>query len=158
MGIFRKKPNHKPSLFEIENAGDFRLELSAVLKIYDREDCDEKFIAGLNHPQRVLALCMMLEDCGQTGMIFNFFEEFPSYVQESINALKEIGALKSAELIKQAWELQPKGCDGNEWRDGTSEKLWEKLEKIDRKFAGYPDGHLDPLYKQYAEKHKKVLL
>ena len=155
MGLFRKKPKHKPSLFEIENVSDFNLELREVL-IFNRPVGDEKFLANLNHPQRVLALCMLLEDYGQTDTILNFFDEFPSYWDEAVKALAEVGAVKSSELIKRAIELLPKDriLSTLDWGD----LLTDEMSKIDDEFACYPDGLLDPLHKKYAEKHREEIL
>lgn len=71
-------------------------------------------------------------------------------------SLNEIGAIKSAKIIKQAIELLP---ENNRWFFENSDEYSEKLmEKLDSEFSNYPDGSMRDLYRKYAEEHKSELL
>ena len=141
-------------LFKLDNNSDFSIALQEILI----NDCIEKYNpTNLNHVEKTLFLCMFLEDAGQSGTILNFLQEqYADYTIEVIEALFEIGAIKSANIIKQAVELLPK--DGTwfyKYADENTEKL---MSKLNSEFSNYPDGYMRDLYRIYAEKHKEKLI
>ena len=139
------------ALFQLTDNGDFAIALMEILNNQCDYDPDT-----LNHVQKVLFLCIQLENAGQADSILGFLQEdYPDYTGEAVNALNEIGAIKSAEIIKQAIELLPK--DGT-WFYETADKNSEELmEKLDSEFSNYPDGRMRDLYRKYAEKHQHDL-
>ena len=147
--FFKKKKKEKKGLLEITDIKDLACELNE--RLLDKCDDNDQPI-NMTHPQRVIFLCVMIENAGQADMISEFFESYPTYYDEVVSALTEIGAVKSAELIRSAINLIPK--EGVFSLDEESEE-WEKIMDIDEKFAFYPDGLLAILYFCYVHKHKK---
>ena len=140
------------NIFELTDNGDFTIALYEILS----NQCDYN-PDKLSSVQRVLFLCMLLEDAGQADHILSFLqEEFPDYADEAVEALTEIGATKSAEIIKQAIELLPK--DGTWFFDNVDENSENLMKKLDSEFSDYPDGLMRDLYRKYAEKHKDDLI
>ena len=139
------------SLFQLTDNEDFSIALYEILNNQCNYNPDT-----LNSVQRVLFLCMHLENAGQADHILNFLqEEFPDYADEVVKALFEIGAKKSAELIKQAIELLPQ--NGTWFFKIADENSQNLMGKLDREFSNYPDGLMCDLYRKYAEKHKSDL-
>ena len=142
------KEQNIDALFQLSDNGDFTIALMEILN----NQCDYD-PSTLNHVQRVLFLCIHLENAGQADSILGFLQEdYPDYTEEAVNALNEIGANKSAEIIKHAIELLPK--DGT-WFYETADKNSEELmNKLDSDFSNYPDGRMRDLYRKYAEKYR----
>lgn len=141
-------------LFKLDDNSDF----SIVLKEIIINDCTEKYNpTNLNHVEKTLFLCMFLEDSGQSGTILNFLQEqYPNYKNEVIEALFEIGAIISANIIKQAVQLLPK--DGTWFYKYADENTKKLMSKLDSEFSNYPDGYMRDLYRIYAEKHKEKII
>ena len=145
------KDQDMDGLFQLTDNADFSIALHEILN----NQCNYNPVT-LNHTQRVLFLCMHLENAGQADHILSFLQEdFPDYTDEAVKALYEIGATKSAEIIKQAVELLPKnGIWFFKVADENSQTL---MGKLDWEFSGYPDGSMRDLYRKYAEKHRNDL-
>ena len=132
-------------LFNLKDNSDFSIALYEILtNRYERDS------NSLNDIQLNLFLCTHLENAGQTDSILSFLQEwFPQYSTKVINSLNIIGAVKSAEIIRQAVELLPK--DGSWFYETADENQQESMSKLDRDFSNYPDGKLTDLYRKYAE-------
>jgi len=139
-------------LFSLKGNSDFSIALYEIL--VKRHDENPNL---LNSKQLNLFLCMHLENAGQADSILSFLQEwFPEQKKQIIKSLNEIGAIKSAKIIKQAIELLP---ENNRWFFENSDEYSEKLmEKLDSEFSNYPDGSMRDLYRKYAEEHKSELL
>ncbi|MGV3611498.1 MAG: DMP19 family protein [Fluviicola sp.] len=83
-------------------------------------------------------------------------EWFPQYATRVIDSLKEIGAPKSSEIIRQAVEILPK--DGSWFFETADENKQELMAKLDQDFSNYPDGKMRDLYREYAEINRIHLL
>jgi hypothetical protein len=134
-------------LFQLTDNSDFSIALSEIIS----NKCDYK-PDTLNHTQRVLFFCIQLENAGQADSILGFLRDYPQWTYEAVNALKEIGATKSAEIIKQAVELLPK--DGTWFLDTADAHSRKLMKKLDTDFALYPDGLMPDLYRKYADNHR----
>lgn len=139
-------------LFSLKDNSDFSIALYEIL--VKRHDENPNL---LNSKQLNLFLCMHLENAGQADSILSFLQEwFPEQKEQIIKSLNQIGAIKSAEIIKKAVELLPKN---NSWFFENSDEHSEKLmEKWDSEFSSYPDGSMRDLYRKYAEEHKSKFL
>ena len=93
-----------------------------------------------------------MENAGQADSILSFLQEmFPEHTSQIIISLNEIGAVRSAEIIKQAIKLLP---IDNSWFYDNSDEISENLmSRLDSEFSDYPDGSMTSLYRQYAEKN-----
>ena len=143
--------NHQDmeGLFLLTDNDDFSTALYEILN----NQCGYK-PDTLNPRQRVLFLCMHLENAGQADGILSFLQEgFPEYASEAVNVLNEIGATKSATIIKQAVDLLPE--NGNWFFDNADEDSQKLMSKLDGEFSSYPDGPLRDLYRKYADIHRK---
>ncbi|ATA89899.1 hypothetical protein CAPN001_05790 [Capnocytophaga stomatis] len=138
-------------LFLLEDNDDFTIALYEILA----EKCNHNPNL-LNSVQKKIFLCILLENFGQADGILGFLqEEYSEYNDEVIEALREIGALKSAEIVTKAVKLLP--ADGS-WFFETSDEYSEKLmAELDSEFSYYPDGFMGDLYRKYAEKHREEL-
>lgn len=139
------------SLFSLTDNSDFSIALYEILvNRYDEKP------NSLNSIQLNLFLCMHLENAGQADSILTFLQEwFPEQREQVINSLQEIGAIKSAKIIKQAVELLP---EDNSWFFQSSDKDSEELmDKLDSEFSDYPDGPMQDLYRKYAEDYRSEL-
>ena len=140
------------SLFQLKDNSDFSIALHEILI-----NKYEKSLEKLNSTELNLFLCMHIENAGQADSILSFLQEWYSqYSKEVVNALNEIGAVKSSEVIRQAVELLPR--DGSWFFDSSDEKTESLMEKMDREFSSYPDGLLKDLYRNYAENNKSEIL
>jgi len=136
------------ALFALDDNSDFAIALHEIL--ISRYENNSNALSPI---QLNLFLCMHLENAGQADHILSFLQEwFPQHAKDVANALNEIGAIKSAELIKQAVELLPK--DGSWFFKSADETVQILMSKIDREFSGYPDGMLRDLYRKYAENNR----
>jgi hypothetical protein len=136
-------------LFKIPENDFFSVTLHEILN----KKCEFNPI-NLNPTERVLFLCINLENAGQSDGILTFLQEwYPQYATEAVYALNEIGATTSAEIIKQAIELLPK--DGSQFFSMKDEEKEKLMMKLDRDFSNYPDGFLCDLFRKYAERHRK---
>jgi len=135
-------------LFSLTDNADFSIALYEILNNL----CNNN-PKTLNPTQRVLLLCMHLENAGQADHILSFLQEdFPEYAGDAVTALNEIGATKSAEIIKQAVELLPKN---DSWFfDSADENSRNLMSKLNREFSNYPDGLMRNLYRKYADNHR----
>ncbi|MCL5128001.1 hypothetical protein [Algibacter sp. L4_22] len=136
------------SLFSLSDNSDFSFALHEILvNRYDKNP------NSLNPKQLNLFLCMQLENAGQADSILSFLQEwFPEQKEQVVISLNEIGATKSAKIIKQAIELIPKD---NTWSFETSdEESEEKMMQFDSDFSDYPDGFMRDLYRKYADDNK----
>ena len=116
----------------------------------------------LNSEQKTLYLCMSLEDACQADSIISLRENKIMYLMpEMYEALLEIGATKTAELIKEFMELLPKKCFENKKLPDIdwffeNEKRTKQIQDIDDKIADYPDGNMKNLYQKYILKDKVI--
>ena len=136
------------ALFSLSSNPDFSIGLHQILvKRYDNDP------ASLNPIQLNLFLCMHLENAGQADSIIAFLQEwFPEHNERVIESLKEIGAILSAEIIREAVALLPE--DGSWFFKSCSEEAEKQMVKLDSKFSDYPDGPMRDLYRKYAELHR----
>jgi len=136
------------ALFSLNDNADFSICLYEILN--NRCDYNPK---KLNPKEKTLLLCMYIENAGQADHILSFLQEnYPEYSIDVINALKEIGAIKSSNIIQQAVNLLPN--DGTWFFDYADENSQDLMDQLDSKFSDYPDGILRNLYRQYAEKYR----
>jgi len=136
-------------LFNIKHNSDFSIALHEILMKRHEENPN-----SLNQSEFNLFLCMHLENAGQADHILSFLQEwFPKYSDEVVTALNEIGAIKSAAIIKQAVGLLPK--DGSWFYDSADEKTQKRMDELDSQFSDYPDGFMRDLYRKYADDRRK---
>lgn len=139
------------ALFSLQDNADFSIALHEILM--SRFDQNR---GSLKQPELNLFLCMHLENASQADSILSFLQEwFPKYNHEVVMALKEIGAIKSAEIIKQAIELLP--VNGSWFFDSADEGSQTLMSKLDREFSNYPDGLVRDLYRKYAENNRNEI-
>ena len=142
------------ALFAITDNGEFSNALYNILN----NQCTVEHAtlpdpATLNHTQKTLFLCMHLKNAGQADSILTFLQEwYPQSTTEVVDALNEIGAIRSAEIIKQAIELLPQ--DGTWFLVNADENQQKLMRKLDSEFSNYPDGFLRDLYRKYADAHR----
>ncbi|WP_255572484.1 hypothetical protein [Cellulophaga sp. HaHa_2_1] len=136
------------SLFSLSDSSDFSIALHQILvNRYDKNP------NSLNPVQLNLFLTMHMENAGQANSILTFLQErFPEHNEQIIISLKEIGALKSSKVIRQAVELLPK--DGSWFFESSKEASERLMTKLDSSFSLYPDGPMNDLYWKYANKHR----
>ena len=135
-------------LFQLSDNDDFSIALYEILN----HRCDYN-PDTLNPTHRTLFLCMLLENAGQADHILGFLQEdFPKYADETINALNEIDATRSSEIIKQAVQLLPQ--DGSWFFDTADESSLHVMSRLDSEFSSYPDGPMRDLYRKYADSHR----
>lgn len=140
------------NLFSLEDNADFSISLYQKL-----EEKSNYNLNLLNTTERKIFLCMLLENFSQADGILAFLQEnYPQYTNEVIEALQEIGATKSAEIITQAVALLPE--DRTWFFDSSNEHSEKLMKKLDAEFTDYPDGFMRDLYRKYAEIHKKDLI
>jgi hypothetical protein len=145
------KEQNIDALFALEDNSDFAIALHEIL-ISRFEHNPE----GLSAIQFNLFLCMHLENAGQADHILSFLQEwFPQQSKDVVNALKDTGAIKSAELIKQAVEFLSK--DGSWFFKSADENSQTLMAKIDKEFSSYPDGTLRDIYRKYAENNRSEI-
>ena len=136
------------SLYLLPDNSDFSIALHDILcNRYDKNP------NSLNPVQLNLFLCMHIENACQADSILSFLQEwFPEYQQRVIEALKEIGANRSSDIIRKAIALLP---DDNSWFYESSDQETEKqMDALDGEFSDYPDGSLSDIYREYAEQHR----
>jgi len=92
------------SLFQLKNNAVFSLALHQILINKNRESP-----GSLNEKELCLFLSMHIENSGQSCSILGHLQEwFPEYQQQTVEALRYIGATKSSNLIQRAVVLLPK--------------------------------------------------
>ncbi|MBX7227075.1 MAG: hypothetical protein K1X55_13660 [Chitinophagales bacterium] len=140
------------SLFQLADNSDFSIALHEILV-----NKYEKSPDNLNPIELNLFLAMHLENAGQADSILSFLQEwFPQYSDRVISSLKEIGAIKSSEIIMKAVEILPK--DGSWFFISANEEEQNLMGKYDSEFSNYPDGNIRDLYRQYADKNRNEIL
>ena len=136
------------ALYQLNDNDDFSIALYEILS----NECDynpEK----LNPTQRRLYLCMLIENSGQADHILGFLQEdYSNYAKEVVLSLKEIGAIKSSEIINKAIQLLPE--DESWFFDSADENSIKLMNKYDSEFSNYPDGSMRELYRTFAEKNR----
>lgn len=140
------------ALFLLEDNAYFTITLHKML-------CNryEKSPNALNQVELNLFLAIHLENVGQSDSILTVLQEwFPQHASTVVNALTEIGAIKSAELIRQAVEILPE--DGSWFFEKSSESDENLMSNLDRDFSNYPDGDITILYRRYAEENRTKIL
>lgn len=138
----------------------FRLEDNAAFSNCLRQILDNLYRKNptrLNKHQLNLYLSMNLENSGQSCGILSCLQEwFPEHQDKFVNALKNIGAPKSADAIEKAISLLP---ENGIWFFKTSNEKTETLmSNYDREFSDYPDGCMPDLYRTYAELNKSEII
>lgn len=145
------KEQNMDALFALEDNSDFSIALHEILIRRYEGNPDALSAVQLN-----LFLCMHMENAGQADHILSFLQEwFPQHCNDVVNALKHIGAIKSAELIKHAVELLPE--DGSWFFKNADDDSQALMAKLDNEFSSYPDGMLCDLYRKYAENNRSEI-
>jgi hypothetical protein len=140
------------ALFNLRDNSDFSIALHEILV-----NKYEKSPNNLNSSELNLFLAIHLENTGQADSILTFLQEwFPQYSDKAVKSLEEIGALKSAEIIKQAIKILP--ADGSWFFETANEIKQELMEKLDKDFSNYPDGNMNELYRKYADENRNEIL
>ncbi|MCL2062351.1 MAG: DMP19 family protein [Firmicutes bacterium] len=152
------------ALFQLTDNADFEIVLRGILDDYcDLELEPEK--VNFNHAQRVLYLCMWIVIYGEKD-IAAFFGYNPSCADEVVAALHEIGAEKSAKIIKKIVALLPKS-DGKisvdefgtiKFTQADEENYNTLVGDLTGDFLDEPDGNMHDLFRAYAEKHKADII
>lgn len=140
------------ALFLLEDNEYFTITLHKIL-------CNryEKSPGALNQVELNLFLAIHLENVGQSDTLLTVLQEwFSQYAGTVVESLVEIGAVKSAEIIKQAVDLLPE--DGSWFFEKASEMESDLMCKLDTAFALYPDGNINILYRRYAEENRDKLV
>jgi len=136
-------------LFSLSDTVDFSIALMEMLSA--KCDYDPEL---LNPTQRILFLCIQIENSGQADTILNFLQEdYPAYSQEVVEALKAIGATKSAYYIQEAIGLLP--TNGESFFDHATEATQQRMMQLDSQFSDYPDGPMPELYRSFAVAHRE---
>lgn len=120
----------------------------------------------LNHEQKVVFLCMTLEDVCQADTILSLEEDGLMLQMPQIHdALLEIGAFNTALFVKEFIDLLPENTFKElklpEWSWFFEEvERKQKIENIDSEISNYPDGSMKIIYQKYIAKEnvaKKLL-
>ncbi len=137
----------------------------ANLSEYEMSDCFIELMynhfysmefEAMNHTQKTLFLCMVLEDHCQADGILSLTEEENLFflMPEMKGALTEISAVKTAQALQEFIDYMPQQTFENhiipEWDWFMDEKNSEVIESIDSKISNYPDGLLRVLYREYV--------
>lgn len=131
-------------LYSLNDHAAFSVGLHQIL-----DSVHDKTPNQLNQYQLHLFLSMHLENSGQSCGILSCLQKwFPQHLDKFVNALREIGAPKSADAIEKAIELLPK--DGSWFYDSADDEAEKLLSKLDSEFSNYPDGSMPELYRKYA--------
>lgn len=146
------KSKNMNALFELNDDNDFSIILCEILLDKWQDNLD-----NLSDIEKTLFLCMQLENCSQSDDILSYLQgDFSEYKNETIQALREINAIKSAEIIEQAVKILP---ETGEWffkvANANEE---EKMDKLNSEFSSYPDGRLCNLIRKYADAHRVELI
>lgn len=111
----------------------------------------------LNHQQKVLYLCVKLEDACQADTILSLSEDEALFLHmpDICKAYEEIGAPKTAVLINQFIELLPAGTFTNstipEWKWFFEDQARSQtINEIDGQICNYPDGVMKNIYHSYV--------
>lgn len=130
--------------------GDFLTELNYT---YFSEMPFEK----LNHEQKVLFLCMKLEDACQADTITSLAEDGDMLLKlpEIRSAHEEIGAPETAGLIQNFIDLLPDNTfeasviPDWDWFFENEERE-DKISEIDGDITDYPDGVMRNVFRRYC--------
>lgn len=152
----------KQEIIDIIKTKDSNSLLS--LDEWDLEECLIKLVydyfsempfESLNNEQKVIFLCVILEDTCQADSIFSLAEdEIFLKLPEMHKALIDIGALKTAAYLNEFINLIPNDTFEHSkipewnWFFENSERE-EKISEIDSKIADYPDGYMRTIYHNY---------
>lgn len=146
------KEEDTSALFELEANDVFSIALHQLL--INKHQINPN---TLTEPELNLFICMHLENAGQADSILSFLQEWhPEYAPLVTKGLKDIGAIKSSEIIKKALTLIPE--DGTWFYENATEEEEELMDKFDGEFSDYPDGFLCNLFRSYAERNKERIL
>ena len=107
----------------------------------------------MNHVQRTLYLAMRLEDTCQADALPSLSEEEEIFLAlpEMELALEELGAMKTAELLKEFISLVPAGIVP-EWNWFFANERKSIIGRLDSEISSYPDGLMSGLYVAYISK------
>ncbi|MBS1560997.1 MAG: DMP19 family protein [Bacteroidetes bacterium] len=134
------------SMMEIETFVD---ELSSYGRRMDR----------LTEPQkRLVYVTSLVADVMNGGFNQYYSNGYGCYAHQAVDALQEIGALKTAHIVRQANELLPdkhvpldqSAREDIVLRIDEDLQLWESL---DTQFFAYPDD-INALFIEYIKKHR----
>lgn len=121
------------------------------------EILDEKYdedSGSLNKAQLYIFLCMQIENAGQAGHILNFLQSwYPQYKDMVIEALLDLGAIRSSRLVSQAVQMLPK--DDSWFFEKADEMMIAEMNKLDKQFSDYPNGPMRDLYINYVKSNKE---
>lgn len=107
----------------------------------------------MNHAQRTLYLAMRLEDTCQADALPSLSEEEEIFLAlpEMKSALEELGAVKTAELLKEFISLVPVDVVP-EWDWFFADERKSIISRLDSEISSYPDGLMSGLYVAYISK------
>lgn len=104
----------------------------------------------MDHAQRTLYLAMRLEDTCQADALPSLSDEEEIFLAlpEMKSALEELGAVKTAELLKEFISLVPVGVVP-EWDWFFADERKSIIGRLDSEISSYPDGLMSSLYVAY---------
>lgn len=166
LGWFRKK-SHSGSQFpgerltieeilQMESSTDMIIELSYGLS----DKINRSGYESLTHPEKVLNSIFWLEaDVNNGGFEQYYFNSSGNYALDTPPALEEIGAKRTAEIVKEANSHFPGGHPSKDWderislEDQVSEEIRTKWRELDSEFYKYEDP-LEQLQVNYMKSHR----
>jgi hypothetical protein len=108
--------------------------------------------------QEIVDLVRWLDREVENGGFHQFFNNSPGdKTAETIAALEEIGATKTADILRRAAAMFPAGAPPQD-RDERLTVLWRQFpdpktfDPLNDEFYAYPDGLLEMLLAKFAEK------
>ena len=117
-------------------------------------------LENLNHEQKILFLCMSLEDACQADTILSLYEDgLMLRMPELYDALIEIGAPITASLVRDFIDLLPENTFKDlklpDWNYFYKDmEIEDKVGNIDSKISNYPDGSMQTIYCKYVTREK----
>ena len=113
---------------------------------------------NLTEPQKIFYLNQIFEMEVNNGGISQYFFNSGQYAHETVNSLKAISALKTAEILQKSIDKFPKAIvpKDDDKREDILEKMEEKndsiWDKLEDKFYEYEDD-LNDLNLAYIQQH-----
>lgn len=135
--------------FEIDEFEDF------IMKLMYNYFSKMKY-QDLNQQQKIIYLCMKLEDACQADSILSLYEnDMMLLLPEMYDSFIDIGANKTAKLIKDFIDILPQDTFTlsklPEWDYFfEKEETKNKIGDIDKQISDYPDGLLINLYYKFV--------
>ncbi len=140
------------NLFELDDDAEFAYKLYLLISKYHQKNKD---VATYPKSVKSLFLYMFVDDCTQADTIMTFYEEgYSEHGGATLEALNEIGAIKTAEQFKMLLDIMSNYDD----MDNISDDDWKIISKIDWAITDYLDGHPSILIAKYARANKAELI